>query len=306
MGRLNRAAPATRYVLKDDGTFSVGRRADALTAEEPLEIRLDGTTVTTTMRTPGHDIELAHGFLHAEGLLVGADDISTARYCAGTGPDGANTYNVLDMASANPALTAERLVATQRGEQGPAQSDLPFPAWPGGAAGTPLRLTVTNSACGVCGSASIDSIMGKATRPIPPTALTPEQVLELPARLRDHQVIFKKTGGIHAAAVFDPHGELLVAREDIGRHNAVDKVVGHLLMNGRLEPPAPGLPGRTLVVSSRASFELVQKAVMAGFAALVAVSAPSSLAVDLAQESGLTLIAFARENRFNLYSGSLD
>ena len=291
MGRLNRTAPATRYVLKDDGTFSVDRRADALTAEEPLEIRLDGQTVTTTMRTPGHDIELAHGFLHAEGLIKSAAEISTARYCAGaTGPDGANTYNVLDLTRAVPEAT--------------------HPRPPGGVLpifekAAPLRLTVTNSACGVCGSASIDSIMGKASRPIPPTALTPEQVLELPSRLRDHQVIFKKTGGIHAAAVFEPGGELLVAREDIGRHNAVDKVVGHLLMNDGLEPPALGLPGRTLVVSSRASFELVQKAVLAGFSALVAVSAPSSLAVDLAKESGLTLVAFARERRFNLYSGLL-
>lgn len=291
MGRLNRSAPATRYVLKDDGTFSVDRRADALTAEEPLEIRLDGQTVTTTMRTPGHDIELAHGFLHAEGLIKSAGEISTARYCAGaTGPDGANTYNVLDLSRTAP--------------------ENPQPSSPGGVLplfekAAPLRLTVTNSACGVCGSASIDSIMGKASRPIPPTALTPEQVLELPSRLRDHQVIFKKTGGIHAAAVFESGGELLVAREDIGRHNAVDKVVGHLLMNDGLEPPAPGLPGRTLVVSSRASFELVQKAVLAGFSALVAVSAPSSLAVDLAKESGLTLVAFARERRFNLYSGQL-
>lgn len=291
MGRLNRTAPATRYVFKDDGTFSVDRRADALTAEEPLEIRLDGQTVTTTMRTPGHDIELAHGFLHAEGLIKSAVEISAARYCAGaTGPDGANTYNVLDLTRAVPENS---------------QASSPGGVLPLFEKATPLRLTVTNSACGVCGSASIDSIMGKASRPIPPTALTPEQVLELPSRLRDHQVIFKKTGGIHAAAVFEPGGDLLVAREDIGRHNAVDKVVGHLLMNDGLEPPAPGLPGRTLVVSSRASFELVQKAVLAGFSALVAVSAPSSLAVDLAKESGLTLVAFARERRFNLYSGQL-
>lgn len=291
MGRLNRTAPATRYVLQEDGSFSVDRRADTLTAEEPLEIRLNGQILTTTMRTPGHDIELAHGFLHAEGLIKSADEISSARYCAGaTGPDGANTYNVLDLSRAAP-------LAPQPGSPGG-----PLPLLEKAA---PLRLTLTNSACGVCGSASIDSIMGKATRPIPPTALTPAQVLELPARLRDQQVIFKKTGGIHAAAAFDPSGQLLVAREDIGRHNAVDKVVGHLLMKGGLEPPAPGLGGLTLVVSSRASFELVQKAILAGFAALVAVSAPSSLAVDLAKEAGLTLIAFTRERRFNLYTGQL-
>lgn len=283
MGRLNRSAAATRYVLGEDGSFTASRRAESLTPEEPLEIRLDGRVITTTMRTPGHDLELAHGFLHSEGIIRSARDITTARYCAGaTGPDGVNTYNVLDLTSA----------ATVRA--------------PGLGH---LRLTVTNSACGVCGSTSIESIMGKVSRPIEPAVLTPQQILEFPPRLREHQAIFRKTGGIHAAAVFDNEGNLLVAREDIGRHNAVDKVVGYLLMNGGLGESdsalSAGVAGSTLVVSSRASFELVQKAVMAGFSALVAVSAPSSLAVDLARESGLTLVAFTRDNRFTLYAGEI-
>lgn len=283
MGRLNRSVAATRYVVGDDGAFTVSRRAESLAPEEPLEIRLDGRVITTTMRTPGNDIELAHGFLHSEGVIRSAEDITTARYCAGaTGPDGANTYNVLELTSA----------ATVRA---PGLEH--------------LRLTVTNSACGVCGSTSIESIMGKASRPIAPASLTPQQVLDFPQRLREHQVLFRRTGGVHAAAVFDSCGSLLVAREDIGRHNAVDKVVGHLLLKGDLGAPDSEVlgkaQGRVLVVSSRASFELVQKAVMAGFSALVAVSAPSSLAVDLARESGLTLIAFARDNRFTLYAGEI-
>lgn len=295
MGRLNRSVAATKYVRREDGSFSVDRRADAITAEEPLEIRLDGSVVTTTMRTPGHDVELAHGFLHSEGLIRQAVDVATARYCAGaTGPDGQNTYNVLDV----ERVPGHRVGAEASSPDGAgATGALPFPTL---LEATPARLTVMNSACGVCGSASIESIMGKTYRPIAPVVLTPELILELPQRLRAEQVLFRKTGGIHAAAVFEADGTLLVAREDIGRHNAADKVIGHLLMNGTLD-----VPGRVLVMSSRASFELVQKAVMAGFSALITVSAASSLAVELARESGLTLVAFARENRFNLYAGEL-
>lgn len=283
MGRLNRSLAATRYVLGEDGSFTSSRRTESLTPEEPLEIRLDGRVITTTMRTPGHDLELAHGFLHSEGIIRGAEDIRAARYCAGaTGPDGANTYNVLDLTSAGAVLA-------------PGLEH--------------VRLTVTNSACGVCGSTSIESIMGKANRPIAPAALTPQQILDFPQQLREQQVLFGKTGGIHGAAVFDSQGSMLVAREDIGRHNAVDKVIGYLLLKRGLGEPESGqnmnVPGKTLVVSSRASFELVQKAVLAGFSALVAVSAPSSLAVDLARQAGLTLIAFTRDNRFTLYAGHI-
>lgn len=287
MGRLNRSVAATKYVRKPDGSFSKDRRADAITAEEPLEIRVNGATVTTTMRTPGHDLELAHGFLHSEGQIRSAADISTARYCAGAGPDGQNTYNVLDINSTYQPPASQG--------DGSAGSTL-FPT-----TATPLRLTITNSACGVCGSGSIESIMEKSYRQIKPIKLTPELVLSLPEQLREHQTLFRKTGGIHAAAVFEEDGTFLVAREDIGRHNAADKVIGHLLLEDSLQSN-----GRILVMSSRASFELVQKAIMAGFSALITVSAASSLAVDLAREAGLTLIAFARENRFNLYAGEMD
>ena len=275
MGRVNISVPATKVRRNEDGSYSVDRRADAITAEEPLEIRLSGATITTTMRTPGNDLELAHGFLHSEGLIRQAQDVSNARYCAGaTGPDGQNTYNVLDVQTASYV-------------RAPGLEN--------------LRLTTTNSACGVCGSASIGSIMDKAYRPIQPIKLSPDLILSLPEVLRGEQKQFRRTGGIHAAGAFESDGTMIVAREDIGRHNAADKVIGHLMLEDTLDTP-----GRILVMSSRASFELVQKAIMAGFSALIAVSAPSSLAVELAKEVGLTLVAFTRENRFNLYSGELD
>lgn len=275
MGRVNISVPATKVRRNEDGSYSIDRRADAITAEEPLEIRLSGATITTTMRTPGNDLELAHGFLHSEGLIRQAQDVSNARYCAGaTGPDGQNTYNVLDVQTASYV-------------RAPGLEN--------------LRLTTTNSACGVCGSASIGSIMDKAYRPVQPVKLSPDLVLSLPEVLRGEQKQFRRTGGIHAAGAFESDGTMIVAREDIGRHNAADKVIGHLMLEDTLDTP-----GRILVMSSRASFELVQKAIMAGFSALIAVSAPSSLAVELAKEAGLTLVAFTRENRFNLYSGELD
>lgn len=275
MGRVNISVPATKVRRNEDGSYSVDRRADAITAEEPLEIRLSGATITTTMRTPGNDLELAHGFLHSEGLIRQAQDVSNARYCAGaTGPDGQNTYNVLDVQTASYV-------------RAPGLEN--------------LRLTTTNSACGVCGSASIGSIMDKAYRPVQPVKLSPDLILSLPEMLRGEQKQFRRTGGIHAAGAFESDGTMIVAREDIGRHNAADKVIGHLMLEDTLDTP-----GRILVMSSRASFELVQKAIMAGFSALIAVSAPSSLAVELAKEAGLTLVAFTRENRFNLYSGELD
>lgn len=275
MGRVNISVPATKVRRNEDGSYSIDRRADAITAEEPLEIRLSGATITTTMRTPGNDLELAHGFLHSEGLIRQAQDVSNARYCAGaTGPDGQNTYNVLDVQTASYV-------------RAPGLEN--------------LRLTTTNSACGVCGSASIGSIMDKAYRSVQPVKLSPDLVLSLPEVLRGEQKQFRRTGGIHAAGAFESDGTMIVAREDIGRHNAADKVIGHLMLEDTLDTP-----GRILVMSSRASFELVQKAIMAGFSALIAVSAPSSLAVELAKEAGLTLVAFTRENRFNLYSGELD
>ncbi|MDO5670266.1 MAG: formate dehydrogenase accessory sulfurtransferase FdhD [Corynebacterium sp.] len=273
MGRLSRDFAVTRVSVEDTGVHT-DTRADTVTVEEPLEIRVGGPTLTTTMRTPGHDIELLHGFLYGEGVISAAADVSTARYCAGaTGPDGMNTYNVLDV-----DLTS------------------------GVAAPGPelLRLTPTSSACGVCGTSSIYQILRRGEHPLRTFPLDPALILSLPDRMRAEQKQFRRTGGIHAAGAFTRDGELIVVREDIGRHNAADKVIGHLLLAERL--PADDL---ILVMSSRASFELVQKAVTAGFGALVAVSAASSLAVELARESGMALTGFTRGQRFNLYSGEL-
>ncbi|GAB3942506.1 formate dehydrogenase accessory sulfurtransferase FdhD [Corynebacterium tapiri] len=273
MGRITRNLAVTRVQVGE--TIETDTRADTVVVEEPLEIRVSGPTLTTTMRTPGQDIELAHGFLYGEGLIRSAQDVTRARYCAGaTGPQGENTYNVLelDLASSVRAPGLEN-----------------------------IRLTPTTSACGVCGSTSIEQILTRRETPLTPVRLNPRLVPELPERLRAQQKLFRKTGAVHAAGAFSADGEPLVVREDIGRHNAADKVIGALLLDDAL--PAEN---RILVMSSRASFELVQKAVMAGFGALVAVSAPSSLAIELARSSGLALAGFTRSGRFNLYAGELE
>lgn len=277
MSRLNRrfaVTKVTRGTGTSEGTFLTDTRADTVTAEEPLEICANGQTLTTTMRTPGHDIELAHGWLYSEGLISSAADVVTARYCAGAvGPAGENTYNLLDI----------DLAPTAR----PVTPDF-------------IRLTPTTSACGVCGTQSISEALHRTHARIEPIKLDPDLVMSLPDRLAAEQQQFKKTGGIHAAGAFDLDGNPIVVREDIGRHNAADKVIGQLLIDAAL--PARNL---ILVMSSRASFELVQKAAMAGFPALVAVSAASSLAVELAREAGMALAGFTRQDRFNLYSGEL-
>lgn len=271
-GRVNSTFAVTRVRLDGGQVVQVDTRADTVAGEEPLEIRVGGQTITTTMRTPGHDIELAHGFLHSEGHISSADDVLTARYCAGSTVNGENTYNLLDVQLKNDNVIN---IAD-------------------------LRLTLTNSACGVCGTSSIDELTKKRRHPIPHVPVDPLLIPRLTEALRDEQKQFRKTGGIHAAGAFTLDGEPVVIREDVGRHNAADKVIGHLLLEGRL--PAHDL---ILVMSSRASFELVQKAAMAGFGMLVAVSAASSLAVDTAREMGMALVGFAREDRFNLYSGEL-
>ncbi|MGD7002687.1 formate dehydrogenase accessory sulfurtransferase FdhD [Corynebacterium halotolerans] len=277
MGRITRNFAVTRVeVTSSDpaAKFHTDTRADTVAVEEPLELRVGGPTLTTTMRTPGNDIELIHGFLYSEGLISSAADVHEARYCAGaTGPDGRNTYNLLEVD-----------LATGVQQPGPEF----------------IRAVPTTSACGVCGSTSIEQIMDKRAHPLTPMPLDPQVVVSLPDKLREGQKAFRRTGGIHAAGAFTRDGEPLLIREDIGRHNAADKVIGALLLDGKL--PAEDL---ILVMSSRASFELVQKAVMAGFPALVAVSAASSLAVELAREAGMALTGFTRGGRFNLYSGEL-
>ncbi|MEW1656800.1 MULTISPECIES: formate dehydrogenase accessory sulfurtransferase FdhD [unclassified Streptomyces] len=261
-------------------------RPDTLAAEEPMEIRVGGRPLTVTMRTPGDDFDLAAGFLVSEGVLHGADDVAGIRYCAGATGGGAsrsseaetggggNSYNVVDVVL-SPGVAAPDASLE--------------------------RNFYTTSSCGLCGKASLDAVRTTAAWTVDedPLRVSPEVLAVLPDRLRAAQRVFERTGGLHAAGLFDADGTLLCLREDVGRHNAVDKVVGHALRAGLLP-----LRETVLMVSGRASFELVQKAVMAGIPLLAAVSAPSSLAADLAEESGLTLVGFLRGHSMNVYTGA--
>ncbi|NQX27309.1 formate dehydrogenase accessory sulfurtransferase FdhD [Microbacteriaceae bacterium VKM Ac-2854] len=251
----------------------VRRREDVLAAEEPLEIRVGGRRFSVTMRTPGDDFDLVAGFLVSEGVVTAAEHLAAMRHCASDSPTGENLYNVVD--------------ATVRGGRASLLVDRE-------------RAVFTSSSCGVCGLASIDAVSTESAWSVAEDALAidPELITALPDRLREAQGLFDRTGGAHAAGLFAADGTLLCLREDVGRHNAVDKVVGWALRNELLP-----LRGTVLQVSGRASFELVQKAVMAGIPALAAVSAPSSLAVDLARRSGLTLVGFSRGAGFNIYAG---
>jgi FdhD protein len=245
---------------------------DRVAIEEPLEIRLGyesggerhTASVSVTMRTPGHDEDLAVGFLFAESILGSADDLAFVKPC-----DGDNTVRV--ELNDGVDVDLERL----------------------------QRHFYTTSSCGVCGKASLDAIHAQgAEAPSNGTSFPRDVLISIPDKLRAAQATFEETGGLHAAAAFDALGELLIVREDVGRHNAVDKVVGALLREGRLAAGDLGL-----MVSGRASFELVQKALIAGMPLLAAVSAPSSLAVDLAREFNVTLVGFLRGDSFNVYSG---
>jgi FdhD protein len=268
---MGRVTSRYRVVRVADGVATA--RPDSLAAEEPLEIRVAGRPLTVTMRTPGNDFDLARGFLVSEGVVGSDADIAAIRYCAGATADGANTYNVLDVLLADgvplPDVSVERNF-------------------------------YTTSSCGLCGKASLDAVRTISRWHVDhdPLRLNATTITGLPEKLRAAQRVFDRTGGLHAAALFDASGDLLCVREDVGRHNAVDKVVGWALDQRRLP-----LSGTTLMVSGRASFELVQKAVMAGIPVLAAVSAPSSLAVDLAREMGLTLIGFLRGSTMTVYSG---
>lgn len=247
-------------------------RDDEVAVEEPLEIRVAGETLAVTMRTPGHDHELAAGFLFAEGLVDSRDALGSLRHCGH--PDSEGYGNVIDVLPApGTALDTEALSAMRRG-------------------------TLTTASCGVCGRTTIEDLMARC-KPRSDGARVSRAVLAgLTARLRDAQPNFRRTGGVHAAALARDDGEYSIAREDVGRHNAVDKVVGRRLLDGAL--PAIGC---VLVVSGRASFEIVQKAARAGVCAVVSVSAPSSLAVATAERAGLALASFARDGAFNLYAG---
>jgi FdhD protein len=243
----------------------VRRNPDDLIVEEPMTIQLDGHVVSTTMRTPGNDYELAVGFCHTEGMLAGVPVIGV-RYCA-DGSASDSEFNV---------------VTVETGGRAP----VPTP-----------RLGTTSSSCGWCGSEQLDDMCTRLA-PLPPVEPMPLDLLgRVPDLVRDHQRLFESTGGVHAAAVFDRDGTIDIVREDVGRHNAVDKVVGTMLLARRL--PATGLG---LFVSGRASVEMVQKAWAAGFSTLVAVSAPTALAVDAARRANLTLAGFVRGDAFNVYA----
>jgi len=280
MGRITARRPITRITVSETEGDNERRRSDTLAVEEPLEIRVGGSSLAITMRTPGHDVELAAGFLVSEGVIARGSDFRSAIHCGGPGTGSVglagsteNTYNVLD-------VTLALGVA-------PPDPDL-------------ARNFYTTSSCGLCGKASIEAVETVSAYDVRADAATVSAAMltTFPDALRAQQDVFDKTGGLHAAGLFDAStGELVALREDVGRHNAVDKVVGWAVLNDRLP-----LVGHVLMVSGRASFELVQKAVMAGIPMLSAVSAPSSLAVELAEASGLTLVGFLRGASMNVYA----
>ena len=269
MGRITARRRVTRLT---EGEAAVVRD-DVLAVEEPLEIRVGGRSLAVTMRTPGHDFDLAAGFLVSEGVISRGEHFSAARFCAGA-VDGVNTYNVLDVTLA-PGVRP------------------PDPSLE--------RSFYTTSACGLCGKASINAVRTQSAYAPGDDAVRVDAALlaSFPEALRAGQAVFDPTGGLHAAALFDgTSGDMLVLREDVGRHNAVDKVIGWALKEDRLP-----LAGTVLMVSGRASFELTQKAMMAGVPMLAAVSAPSSLAAELATEVGMTLVGFLRGSSMVVYCG---
>jgi FdhD protein len=269
MGRLTVRHPVLRL-----SAGQTSMRPDRLAVEEPMELRIGGRALVVTMRTPGHDIELVHGFLLTEGVIGSVSEVVTARYCDSVDERGRNTYNVLDVALAPGVAAPDSRVE---------------------------RNFYTTSSCGVCGKASLDAVRLRSWfSPADDSCqISPQTLFALPDVLRASQRLFDSTGGLHAAGLFTGEGQLLVVREDVGRHNAVDKVLGWALLNDRV-------PARSclLMVSGRASFELVQKAAMAGIPLLAAVSAPSSLAVELAADAGLTLVGFLRGTTMNIYAGA--
>ena len=270
---MNRITARRRVVRLTVGESSVAVE-DVLAVEEPLEIRVGGRSLAVTMRTPGHDVDLAAGFLVSEGVITRGEHFRAVRYCAGDTDEGPNTYNILDVTLA-PGVSP------------------PDPSLE--------RSFYTTSSCGLCGKASIDAVRTQSAYDVRDDALRvdAELLTAFPRKLRAGQAVFEVTGGLHAAALFDgTSGDMLVLREDVGRHNAVDKVVGWALENDRLP-----LRGTVLMVSGRASFELTQKALMAGIPVLAAVSAPSSLAAELATEVGMTLVGFIRGSAMVIYAG---
>ncbi len=269
LASVQRVNGSAHYITEDD----------ALAVEEPLEIRLayrvDGRAehkpISITMRTPGNDLELAAGFLFTEGILTAREQISRLRHCGKGAESGSETNTVVVELADNVAVDLKRLE----------------------------RHFYTTSSCGVCGKTSIKALStGAAKLNAASTHVAAGVIRSLPGKLRMSQSVFDRTGGLHAAALFDTAGELQIVREDVGRHNALDTLIGARFLAG--DTP---LGGKVLLLSGRASFELIQKALMAGIAIVAAVGAPSSLAVELASEYGMTLAGFVRDDRFNIYTG---
>jgi FdhD protein len=269
---MGRVTERRRVVHIDDGFAT--ERPDTLAGEEPLEIRVGGRAIAVTMRTPGDDFDLVAGFAYTEGLIIDPDHLVGLRYCAGAGDDGRNAYNVIDLVLSDDAPRPDADAA---------------------------RNFYTTSSCGVCGKASIDAVKVRSRFDLHDdrTTVTSAQLSALPGKLRDAQKVFDRTGGLHAAGLFTPDADVLALREDVGRHNAVDKVIGWALREKRLP-----LAGTVLMVSGRASFELVQKAYVAGIPVLAAVSAPSTLAAEFADSVGMTLVGFLRGTSMNIYCGA--
>ena len=268
MARASRSVDLTQVTEWNDGIAT--RKDDFLAAEEPLEIRIGKNPLSVTMRTPGHDVELAAGFLFTEGLVQRREQIVALENV--TSEDDGKRGNVVRAELSSEALPDfEKL----------------------------RRHFFAASSCGICGKASIDAVRSRLLRiPNPDFRVAPNLLVSLPEALRSAQDVFERTGGLHAAALFDSGGKLLIVREDIGRHNAVDKIIGWALLNERIP-----LSDCVLLVSGRGGFEIIQKAIVAGIPVVASVSAPSSLAVQLARELRLTLIGFLRGNRFVVYAG---
>lgn len=275
--------PVAHVTIQRRDGGSVSSTDDIVVTEEPLEIRLGHgpeldrkeVRLSVTMRTPGHDEELALGFLFTEGIITDAAHVLRVAYCENVKKEERGNVVRVEL---HPSI------------------DLDPAKW--------QRNFYTTSSCGVCGKSSIDAVRTQCTVPLGKAPKLDQSIItSLPDRMREAQTVFKHTGGIHAAALFNEKGELLVLREDVGRHNAVDKVIGAMLVPRTNQQPTTN--NHILLVSGRAGFELVQKCVMAGIPAMAAVGAPSSLAVQMAKDSGLLLIGFLRGDRFNVYSGEL-
>lgn len=263
--------PALQATIARYRNGSFVEKADDLAAEEPLEIRIEGQSVAVLMRTPGHDRELAAGFLVTENIVQSADEFFEITVC-GENAAGSDETNVVNVTLKNPARFDAKKFS---------------------------RNLVSSSSCGICGKASIDAIT-KQFAPIDSTLkISGSLLLDLPARLSAAQKTFQLTGGLHACALFEENGTLLALREDVGRHNALDKLIGHGLFENRLP-----LNRQILLLSGRVSFEMVQKALAAGIAIIAAISAPTSLAVEFARSNNQTLVGFLRGNEMNVYAGS--